>query len=136
MRNWILNQSFPALYLATCDVHAECRSRTRVGCGLDRPWGTVTHWRRPTMSIKTLIAMFATVAASFEAPTIVQAAKEKPTMQTATPKLTKSGHAAVNGVNYYYAVYGTGEPLLLLHGGLGQIEMFGPNLTKLAQSRQ
>jgi len=30
----------------------------------------------------------------------------------------------------------TGEPLLLLHGGLGQIEMFGPNLTKLAQSRQ
>src|SRR3989442_15341770 len=88
------------------------------------------------MSVKTLIAMFATVAASFEAPTIVQAAKEKPTMQTATPKLTKSGHAAVNGVNYYYAVYGTGEPLLLLHGGLGQIEMFGPNLTKLAQSRQ
>jgi hypothetical protein len=37
---------------------------------------------------------------------------------------------------YYYAVYATGEPLLLLHGGMGQIEMFGPNLTKLAQSRQ
>jgi hypothetical protein len=62
--------------------------------------------------------------------------QEKPTMQTATPKPVKTGHAAVNGVNYYYAVYGTGEPLLLLHGGLGQIEMFGPNLTKLAQSRQ
>ena len=88
------------------------------------------------MSVKTLIAMFATVAASFAAPTIVQAAQEKPTMQTATPKPTKSGHAAVNGVNYYYAVYGKGEPLLLLHGGLGQIEMFGPNLAKLAQSRQ
>ena len=42
----------------------------------------------------------------------------------------------VNGVNYYYAIYGTGEPLLLLHGGLGQIEMFGPNLTTLAKSRQ
>jgi pimeloyl-ACP methyl ester carboxylesterase len=39
-------------------------------------------------------------------------------------------------VNYYYAVYGTGEPLLLVHGGLGQIEMFGPNLATLAQSRQ
>ena len=92
--------------------------------------------RRPTMSVKTLIAMFATVAASFAAPTIVQAAQEKPAMQTAIPKPTKTGHAAVNGVNYYYAVYGTGEPLLLLHGGLGQIEMFGPNLAKLAQSRQ
>src|SRR5258707_483297 len=102
-----------------------------------RTWGTIIHCRRrPTMSVKPLIAMVATVAASFAVPTIVQAAQEKPTMQTATPKPAKSGHAAVNGVNYYYAVYGTGEPLLLLHGGLGQIEMFGPNLTKLAQSRQ
>ena len=73
---------------------------------------------------------------AFVASTIVQAAQENPPMQTSLPKPTKSGHAAVNGVNYYYAVYGTGEPLLLLHGGLGQIEMFGPNLTKLAQSRQ
>jgi hypothetical protein len=88
------------------------------------------------MSVKTFIAMFATIVATFAAPTIVQAAQEKPTMQGATPKPFKSGHAAVNGVNYYYAVYGTGEPLLLLHGGLGQIEMFGPNLAKLAQSRQ
>jgi pimeloyl-ACP methyl ester carboxylesterase len=88
------------------------------------------------MSVKTLIAMIATVTASFAVPTIVPAAQEKATMQTATPKPVKTGHAAVNGVNYYYAYYGTGEPLLLLHGGLGQIEMFGPNLTKLAQSRQ
>ena len=88
------------------------------------------------MSVKTLIAMIATVTATFAVPTIIHAAQEKPTMQTAPPKPVKTGHAAVNGVNYYYAVYGTGEPLLLLHGGLGQIEMFGPNLTKLAQSRQ
>jgi pimeloyl-ACP methyl ester carboxylesterase len=98
-------------------------------------WIGLEFCRKP-MFVKTLIAMFATVAASFTAPTIVQAAHEKPAMQTSTPKPTKSGHAAVNGVNYYYAVYGTGEPLLLLHGGMGQIEMFGPNLTKLARSRQ
>ena len=88
------------------------------------------------MSVNTLIAMIATVTASFAIATIVQAAQEKPAMQTVTPKPTKSGHAAVNGLNYYYAVYGTGEPLLLLHSGLGQIEMFGTNLAKLAQSRQ
>jgi pimeloyl-ACP methyl ester carboxylesterase len=88
------------------------------------------------MSIKTLIATVATVIASFAGPTIVQAAQEKPSMQTATPKPTKTGYAAVNGVSYYYAVYGTGEPLLLLHGGLGQIEMFGANLARLAQNRQ
>src|SRR2546428_13598346 len=73
---------------------------------------------------------------AFVASTIVQAAQENPPMQTSLPKPTKSGHAAVNGANYYYAVYGTGDPLLLLHGGLGQIELFGPTLTKLAQSRQ
>lgn len=89
-----------------------------------------------TVARANLIAMIATVAASFAAPTIVQAAQEKPAMEIAMPKPSKSGHAAVNGLNYYYAVYGTGEPLLLLHGGMGQIEMFGPSLTKLAQSRQ
>jgi pimeloyl-ACP methyl ester carboxylesterase len=83
-----------------------------------------------------LIAIVATVAAGFAVPTIVQAAQEKPIMQNTTPKPSKSGHAAVNGVNYYYAIYGTGEPLLLLHGGMFHIEMFGPTLTKLAQSRQ
>jgi pimeloyl-ACP methyl ester carboxylesterase len=88
------------------------------------------------MTFKTLIAMVATVAASFAAPTIVQAHEEKPTMESALPKASKTGHADVNGVSYYYAVYGKGEPLLLLHGGLGQIEMFGPNLARLAQSRQ
>jgi pimeloyl-ACP methyl ester carboxylesterase len=88
------------------------------------------------MSVKTLIALFAAVAASFAAPTVAQAAQEKPSAQAETLKPTRSGHAAVNGVNYYYVVYGKGEPLLLLHGGLGQIEMFGPNLTRLAQSRQ
>jgi pimeloyl-ACP methyl ester carboxylesterase len=90
-----------------------------------------------TVAKAKLIAMVATVAASFAAPpTIVHGAQEKPTKQTVTPKPTKSGHAAVNGVNYYYAVYGTGEPLLLLHGGMFYTEMFGPNLTKLGQSRQ
>jgi pimeloyl-ACP methyl ester carboxylesterase len=57
-------------------------------------------------------------------------------MRTTTPEPTRSGHAAVNGIEYYYAVYGAGEPLLLLHGGLGRIEMFGANLTRLAEHRQ
>lgn len=54
----------------------------------------------------------------------------------ATIEAQKSGHVAANGLNYYYQIYGKGEPLLLLHGGLGQIEMFAPILPALAQSRQ
>lgn len=52
-----------------------------------------------------------------------------------TPEVRK-GRLDVNGVSYYYEIRGTGEPVLLLHGGLGQIEMFGPNLQTLAASRQ
>src|SRR5688500_14113735 len=48
----------------------------------------------------------------------------------------KSGHIEANGVNYYYEIHGQGEPLLVLHGGLGSIDMFGPVLPKLAEGRQ
>ena len=48
----------------------------------------------------------------------------------------KSGYAPVNGLQMYYEIYGQGEPLILLHGGVGATEMFGPNLPELARSRQ
>jgi len=48
----------------------------------------------------------------------------------------KSGHVAVNGLNYYYEIHGRGEPLLLLHGGLGSIDMFRPVLPVLSKSRR
>jgi len=56
------------------------------------------------------------------------------TMTLAAP--TKSGRVDVNGVNYYYEIHGTGSPLLLLHGGLGSIDMFGPVLPALAKTRK
>lgn len=43
---------------------------------------------------------------------------------------------ASDGVNYYYEIHGQGEPLLLLHGGLGSIDMFGPILPAFAKQRQ
>jgi pimeloyl-ACP methyl ester carboxylesterase len=45
-------------------------------------------------------------------------------------------YADVNGIKLYYEVHGAGRPLILLHGGLGAIEMFGPNLAELAKTRQ
>src|SRR4051812_16953608 len=49
---------------------------------------------------------------------------------------TKSGHVAANGVNYYYEIHGAGEPLLLLHGGLGSIDMLRPQLPALSKNRR
>jgi len=45
-------------------------------------------------------------------------------------------YADVNGIKLYYEIHGTGAPLILLHGGLGAMSMFGPNLPALAEGRQ
>src|SRR5256884_3756059 len=45
-------------------------------------------------------------------------------------------YAEVNGINLYYEIHGSGRPLILLHGGLGSGEMFGPVLPLLAQQHQ
>ena len=55
---------------------------------------------------------------------------------TSQPVPAKTGHIEANGVNYYYEIHGQGEPLLLLHGGLGSIDMFRPMLPVLTEGRQ
>jgi pimeloyl-ACP methyl ester carboxylesterase len=45
-------------------------------------------------------------------------------------------YAEVNGINLYYETHGSGRPLVLLHGGLGSGEMFGPTLPTLAETHQ
>lgn len=47
-----------------------------------------------------------------------------------------SGYAPVEGGEIFYAVYGKGEPLVLLHGGLMTHETFGPTLARLAEGHQ
>jgi pimeloyl-ACP methyl ester carboxylesterase len=46
------------------------------------------------------------------------------------------GYAPADGLALYYEVYGSGDPLVLLHGGLGAIEMLAPLLPGLASVRQ
>ena len=45
-------------------------------------------------------------------------------------------YAEVNGIGLYYEIHGAGRPLILLHGGLGAIEMFGEVLALLAEGRR
>lgn len=88
--------------------------------------------------LKNLLIALCT-AAALAGPAVGQAVGEENTPKVAAaavPAATKNGHVMANGVNYYYEIRGTGEPLLLLHGGLGQIEMFGPVLGMLAAERQ
>jgi pimeloyl-ACP methyl ester carboxylesterase len=45
-------------------------------------------------------------------------------------------YAEVNGINLYHEAHGAGRPMILLHGGLGSGEMFGPILPTLAAHHQ
>src|ERR1051325_12172854 len=49
----------------------------------------------------------------------------------------KEGYLAVNGLNMYYEIHGTGQPLVLLHGAFSAIgTSFGKILPELAKTRQ
>ena len=41
----------------------------------------------------------------------------------AMPQASERGDAPINGIQMYYAVYGAGEPILLIHGGLGHADI-------------
>ena len=45
-------------------------------------------------------------------------------------------YAEVNGLSLYYEEHGSGQPLILLHGGYGTGEMFGAILPLLARGRR
>jgi pimeloyl-ACP methyl ester carboxylesterase len=45
-------------------------------------------------------------------------------------------YAEVNGINLYFETHGAGRTMILLHGGLGSGEMFGPVVPLLAERHQ
>ncbi len=49
---------------------------------------------------------------------------------------SRGNYPRVNGLEMYYEVHGEGEPLILLHGGVRAIEMFGEVLPLLAEGRR
>ena len=58
-------------------------------------------------------------------------------MGLALTRMANDGqYAEVNGIKLYYETHGVGRPLILLHGGLGSGEMFGPILPMLAERHQ
>ena len=82
--------------------------------------------------VRTAAAL--SVLAALPKPAVAaQTQTEETTPMTDSPK---SGYAPVHGIELYYEVHGQGKPLVLLHGGFGSIEMFGPVLVELAKSRQ
>lgn len=81
------------------------------------------------MPIQSLLTIGASVAFMASAALVTPASAD-------TAAEGRSGHVESNGLNYYYEVHGSGEPLLLLHGGLGSMDMFAPLMPALTDHRE
>jgi pimeloyl-ACP methyl ester carboxylesterase len=57
-------------------------------------------------------------------------------MPAAMPAAAAKGSVAVNGAQIYYAIYGKGDPVILLHGGLGNADHFANQVPVLAEKFQ
>ncbi|HEV2675343.1 MAG TPA: alpha/beta fold hydrolase [Aliidongia sp.] len=53
-----------------------------------------------------------------------------------TISVSQTGYVPVNGLDMYYEITGTGEPLVLLHGGMGSTGTFAALVPALAAERQ
>jgi pimeloyl-ACP methyl ester carboxylesterase len=52
------------------------------------------------------------------------------------PKADESGYAPVNGIQMYYAVFGKGDPILLIHGGLGHADIWASQVVEMAKTHK
>jgi len=54
----------------------------------------------------------------------------------ALPRAAQSGFAPVNGIRMWYAVFGSGEPVVLLHGGLANANYWGNQVPLLSRQHE
>ena len=87
-----------------------------------------------TKNLETAAARFATVKERISHPHEPQwlTLPATPTL----PKATRSGYAPANGIKVWYAVFGKGEPVILLHGGLANSNYWGNQVPVLAKHHQ
>ncbi|MBA3869607.1 MAG: alpha/beta hydrolase [Anaerolineae bacterium] len=85
---------------------------------------------------KLLVLTLATLATILSTSVIAKAQTDATAEAPTTAAPSKTGYAAVNGLEMYYEIYGTGDPIVLLHGGLGGIVEFQQVIPLLSQTRQ
>lgn len=82
--------------------------------------------RKVSMPLVTVLVFLAAVSTAFAAERWQRLPKPP-----AMPVSVVAGYAPVNGIHMYYAVYGAGDPILLIHGGLGHADIWANQVKDL-----
>lgn len=82
--------------------------------------------------VRLLVLLVAGGCGSAAAEELWQTLPEPPPMPT--PR--ESGMAPVDDIEMHYAIYGEGEPVLLIHGGLGHGDVWGFQIPALAAAHK
>jgi pimeloyl-ACP methyl ester carboxylesterase len=88
--------------------------------------------RRPRSALFVLLACAAALAAPAQAEYPWEHLPPTPML----PKPDHTGTAPVNGIRLWYATYGHGDPVILVHGGLANSSYWGLQVPVLAQRYQ
>ena len=88
------------------------------------------------MRRRSFVAMAAAAGTALVAPIRAFAQVETKTATSMMKTTPQTGYAPVNGLDMYYEIHGSGEPLVLLHSAFYTIDLWGPLLASLAASHQ
>src|SRR5215212_9035308 len=90
------------------------------------------HW-----TVQGLLASIVFLTAAFNLTASSAGAQSAGATPGASEPTVETGYAPVNGLNMYYEIHGSGGvPLVILHGAFGTVDMFGPLVPALAETRQ
>ena len=86
----------------------------------------------------TRLSLLLSVLALFVLPGLAGAEERWQTLPEPAPmpKPDESGYAPVNGIEMYYAVFGKGDPVLLIHGGLGHADIWASQVATLSKTHK
>lgn len=82
------------------------------------------------------LALVFLVTFSVAAPVHAQNPWERLPPTPVLPKPERSGSAPVNGIHLWYAVFGYGAPVILIHGGLANSNYWGLQVSALSEHYQ